>query len=60
VAEGVNGDWEQAAAFWNAWMAAEMPFLNEQRPWERADLIVAGTPAIPLAAGEWVVASPRC
>jgi len=56
VAEGVNGDWEQAAAFWNAWM----PFLNEQRPWERADLIVAGTPAIPLAAGEWVVASPRC
>jgi hypothetical protein len=25
-------------------MASELPFLDDQRPWERADLIVNGTP----------------
>ena len=30
------------------WMAEEEPFLAEQRPWERADLVVAGTPQIPF------------
>jgi hypothetical protein len=58
VAEGVNGDREQAIAFWRNWMAAELRFLDEQRPWERADVIVAGTPTIPLGADEWAVASP--
>ena len=58
VAEGVNGDREQAIAFWRDWMAAEMRFLDEQRPWERADVIVAGTPTIPLDADEWAVAWP--
>jgi uridine kinase len=58
VAEGVNGGREQAIAFWREWMAAELRFLDEQRPWERADVIVAGTPTIPLGAGEWAVA--RC
>jgi uridine kinase len=56
VAEGVNGDREQAIAFWRDWMAAELRFLDEQRPWERADVIVAGTPTIPLGADEWAVA----
>jgi hypothetical protein len=28
------------------WMAEEVPFLAEQRPWERADLVVSGTPEI--------------
>jgi len=58
VAEGVNGDREQAIAFWRDWMAAELRFLDEQRPWERADVIVAGTPAIPLGADEWAIARP--
>lgn len=57
VAEGVNGDREQATAFWHAWMAAELRFLDEQRPWERAGVIVAGTPAIPLGTDEWAVAT---
>ncbi|HEY6279980.1 MAG TPA: hypothetical protein VIX86_27120 [Streptosporangiaceae bacterium] len=30
------------------WMAEEEPFLAEQQPWERADLVVAGTPRIPF------------
>jgi uridine kinase len=58
VAEGVNGGREQAIAFWRDWMAAELRFLDEQRPWERADVIVAGTPAIALGADEWAVARP--
>jgi hypothetical protein len=28
--------------FWNEWDAEEVPFLAADRPWERADLIVAG------------------
>lgn len=58
VAEGTNGDREQAIAFWRDWMAAELRFLDEQRPWERADVIVAGTPAIPLGPDEWAIARP--
>jgi hypothetical protein len=41
------------------WMAEEEPFLAGQRPWERADLIVAGTPQIPFdPLTELVVAQP--
>ena len=41
------------------WMAEEEPFLADQKPWERADLVAAGTPQIsfdPLT--ELVVACP--
>lgn len=33
-----------AEAFWDEWEAAEVPFLAEHRPWERAAVVVAGTP----------------
>ncbi|WP_432524531.1 hypothetical protein [Kineococcus sp. SYSU DK006] len=56
VAEGVNGDLERATAFWHEWAAEELRFLRDQRPWERADLVVAGTPVTPLAAGRLAVA----
>jgi hypothetical protein len=40
-------------------MAEEEPFLADQRPWERADLIVAGTPPISFdPATQLVVAVP--
>jgi len=42
-----DGGDADAEAFWNAWMAAEIPFLLEQRPWCRADLLVCRTPEIP-------------
>ncbi len=32
-----------AEAFWDEWDAEEVPFLDEQAPWERADLILCGT-----------------
>ena len=41
------------------WMAEEEPFLAGQRPWERADVLVAGSPRIPFdSASELVVAPP--
>jgi energy-coupling factor transporter ATP-binding protein EcfA2 len=40
-----GGD-QAAVDFWNEWMAEELPFLQDQRPWERADFIVCGTSAI--------------
>ncbi|MEZ0492260.1 hypothetical protein AB2L28_08410 [Kineococcus sp. TBRC 1896] len=43
VASGVNGDPEQAEAFWDEWDREEVPFQAAQRPWERARLVVAGT-----------------
>lgn len=41
-----DGDSAEAAAFWDEWMAAELPFLADQRPWQRADVIVSGTPEL--------------
>jgi hypothetical protein len=41
------------------WMAEEEPFLAGERPWERADLLVAGTPQIAYdPEAELVVAPP--
>jgi hypothetical protein len=41
------------------WMAEEIPFQADQRPWERADLIICGTPRIPFGpATELVIAPP--
>jgi hypothetical protein len=32
-----------AQTAWDSWMTEELPHLADDRPWERADLIVAGT-----------------
>jgi hypothetical protein len=41
------------------WMSEEEPFLAHQRPWERADILVAGTPHISFdPVSEIVVAPP--
>ncbi len=56
IAQGVNGDREQTIAFWHEWMAEELRFLAEQRPWERACVVVAGTPPLPLEPGQLAIA----
>lgn len=58
VAQGVNGDWAEATAFWHDWMAAELAFFDRQRPWERACVVVNGTPTTPLAPGLVEIATP--
>lgn len=55
IEQGVNGDAEQSVAFWHEWMGHELAFLQRQRPWERAELVVAGTPVIPLEPGQLAV-----
>ena len=40
------------------WMAEEIPFNAAQRTWERADVIVCGTPQIPCDPGTEVVVAP--
>jgi hypothetical protein len=44
---GLARDGVDGADFWAEWQAAEDPFQAEQRPWERAGLIVSGAPEIP-------------
>jgi hypothetical protein len=52
AAEGTPFDEEE-------WMAEEIPFNAAQRTWERADIIVCGTPEIPYdRSTEIVIAQP--
>lgn len=39
------------------WMAEELPFIEAERPWERTDLVAAGTPVIPHDPAREVVVS---
>jgi hypothetical protein len=58
VAEGVNGDLQQATAFWHDWQRAELGFLAAQQPWRRACVVVNGTPAAAPADDHVVIAAP--
>lgn len=55
---GVNGDRVAATRFWDHWQLEEIPFYREQRPWDRADTVVAGTDVIALGPDEIAVARP--
>jgi hypothetical protein len=46
---GPDFDWASllAESTFQAWMGEEDSFLADERPWERADLVVAGTPELP-------------
>lgn len=59
LALGGHGGPEQTAAFWQEWMAHEVPFLERERPWERARVVVAGTPPLPHDSAEVVLAPGR-
>jgi hypothetical protein len=57
-------DWENRPADGSltidedGWMAEEIPFNTAQRTWERADLIVCGTPQIPSDPATEIVIAP--
>jgi hypothetical protein len=59
IAEGANGDPGQSVAFWHAWMAEELVFFDRQRPWERARVVVNGTPLDALGSDEVELAPGR-
>lgn len=48
---------QEAERFWDEWMAAEVPFLEAEQPWARADLVVDGT-AEPVGAMTWIHVVP--
>lgn len=58
IASAVNGEPGAATAFWHSWMAEELPFLDRQRPWQRAVVIVAGTPPLTHDQDQVVLAPP--
>lgn len=58
LADGVNGDLSETIAFWHEWMSEELPFVADQRPWERCCVVVAGTPPLEHAADEVVLGPP--
>ena len=58
VASGVNGDAQATIEFWHTWMAAEAPFLQADRPWDRANIIAAGTSIHPRPPDKVLIASP--
>jgi hypothetical protein len=53
-----DGGDEAAVSFWHLWMAEELPFMAQQRPWTRANVIVAGTPEIPHDPVTEIVIAP--
>jgi hypothetical protein len=56
IAHGTNGNPEQTITFWHKWMAEELPFLAADRPWERACVVVAGSPTITLGPDQLALA----
>ncbi len=56
---GLARDGADAAGFWAEWQAAEDPFQAEQRPWERAGLIVSGAPDLLHDPQSELVVAPR-
>jgi hypothetical protein len=56
---GLARDGADHASFWAEWQAAEDPFQAEQRPWERAGLIVCGAPELPHDPQSELVVAPR-
>jgi hypothetical protein len=52
-----DGGTDAAAESWREWMAQETPFFADDRPWERADLFVCGTPPVNLDPVDVLVSS---
>ena len=57
VAAGDAADPVTAEAFWEEWMAEEIPFFAHDRPWDRACCFVAGTHVLDHSADQVLVAS---
>ena len=53
-----DGGTQAVVDFWAEWQAEERPFQAEQRPWERATLVVAGTHVLDHDRGTELVVAP--
>jgi hypothetical protein len=50
-----DGDTPENRAFTADWDAVEVPLLTAEAAWERADVVVAGTPPVPPPPGHVLV-----
>jgi hypothetical protein len=53
-----DGGDAEAMENWHSWMSEELPFLAADRPWERASVIVSGTPQLDHDPVDDVVVAP--
>ena len=53
-----DGGTEEARDFWREWGSQESDFLQQQRPWERATVIVNGTPTEPYDQSTEIILAP--
>src|ERR1700735_5213487 len=53
-----DGGDEAAGSFWHLWMGEGLPFIVGQGPWERAAVVVAGTPQLAHDPLRQVVIAP--
>lgn len=56
--QGERPDAAEAKRFWDDWQAEERSFLAGDRPWERADVVVCGTPLIEVGEDEVLIGAP--
>jgi hypothetical protein len=54
----LSRDEDEALCFWDEWAAEEVPFLQEDEPWQRAHFIVGTASWLPHHAETEVVVSP--
>ena len=52
-----DGGDAESEKHWNRFESFEAPFFAEQKSWERADVVVCGTPETPHAADEVMISS---
>ena len=53
-----DGGTKEARDFWREWGAQECDFLQRQRPWKRATVIVNGTPTEPYDQSTEIILAP--
>lgn len=56
--EGERSERVEAERFWDEWMSTETPYLNEERSWEHAQLIINGTPKEHTGEGTYLSPGP--
>ena len=54
-----DGGSAEAEAFWDEWMAEELPFFAQDRPWERANMVASGMPVLDHDPSSQLVDSAR-
>ena len=52
---GLERDGPEKSDFWFEWQAAEIPFFEQDKPWERAHIIIDGAPTDAVDLTQFVI-----